>query len=152
ESRPTAAAAERRDYLLVWIQDGASATGADVLELENPFLQRHAASSFAPDVRMKLAETYYRRQDFPNAQTQFELLAQPNPPGRLMEKALFFAAESALSSMGAHSLDRAIVLFDQVVRLNGELKWAARNEQAVIERKLGKPPDALLLYDEVLKS
>jgi hypothetical protein len=38
------------------------------------------------------------------------------------------------------------------VRLNGDLKWAARNEQAVIERKLGKPPDALLLYDEVLKS
>src|SRR5438552_1763010 len=28
----------------------------------------------------------------------------------------------------------------------------ARNEQAVIERKLGKPQDALVLYDEVLKS
>ena len=152
ESKPTAAAAERSDYLLIWIKDAASANGADVLELGNLFLQKHAASSFAPDVRMKLAETYYHRQDFPNAQTQFELLAQQNPPGPLTEKALFFAAESALSSMGAHSLDRAIVLFDQVVRLNGELKWAARNEQAVIERKLGKPPDALLLYDEVLKS
>ena len=151
ESKPTAAAAERSDYLLIWIKDAASANGADVLELGNLFLQKHAASSFAPEVRMKLAETYYRRQDFPNAQTQFELLAQQNPPGPLMEKALFFAAESALSSMGAHSLDRAIVLFDQVVRLNGELKWAARNEQAVIERKLGKPLDALLLYDEVLK-
>ena len=54
--------------------------------------------------------------------------------------------------MGAHSLDRAIVLLDQVVRLNGDLKWPARNEQAVIERKMGKPQDALLLYDEVLKS
>jgi len=30
------------------------------------------------------------------------------------------------------------------------LKWAARNEQAVIERKLGKSQDALVLYDEVL--
>ena len=57
-----------------------------------------------------------------------------------------------MSSMGEHSLDQAIVLFDQVVRLNGELRWAARNEQAVIERKLGKPQDALVLYDEVLKS
>src|SRR6266404_6067736 len=151
ESKPTAAAAERSDYLLIWIKDAESGNGADVLELGNLFLQKHAASSFAPDVRMKLAETYYRRQDFPNAQTQFELLAQQGPPGPLTEKALFFAAESALSSMGAHSLDRAIVLFDQVVRLNGELKWAARNEQAVIERKLGKPQDALLLYDEVLK-
>jgi hypothetical protein len=54
--------------------------------------------------------------------------------------------------MGEHSLDQAIVLFDQVVRLQGDLKWAARNEQAVIERKLGKPQDALLLYEEVLKS
>ncbi len=111
ESKPTAAAAERSDYLLIWIKDAGNANGADVLELGNLFLQKHAASSFAPDVRMKLAETYYHRQDFPNAQTQFELLAQQNPPGPLTEKALFFAAESALSSMGAHSLDRAIVLF-----------------------------------------
>src|SRR5205807_4000664 len=97
------------------------------------------------------AEIYYRHQDFANAQTQFEILAQQNPNGPLGEKALFFAAESARSSMGEHSLDRAMMLFDQVVQLNGDLKWAARNEQAVIERKLGKPQDALLLYDEVLK-
>ncbi len=54
--------------------------------------------------------------------------------------------------MSAHSLDRALVLLDQVVRLNGELKWSARNEEAVVERKLGKPQDALLLYEEVLKA
>src|SRR4030095_8398144 len=45
-----------------------------------------------------------------------------------------------------------LVLFDQVVQKNGAMRWAARNEQAVIERKLGKPKDALTLYDEVLKS
>src|SRR5205814_9133483 len=84
--------------------------------------------------------------------TQFELIAQQNPDDSLAESALFFAAESAMSSMGEHSLDRAIVLFDQVVQKNGPLRWAARNEQAVIERKLGKPKDALALYDEVLKS
>jgi tetratricopeptide (TPR) repeat protein len=32
------------------------------------------------------------------------------------------------------------------------LRWAARNEQANIERKLGKPREALPLYDEVLKN
>ena len=136
---------------MIWIEDSASANEARVIDLANRFLQQHGASSFAPDVRMKLAEIYYRRQDFANAQTQFESLAQQNPDSPLGEKALFFAAESAMSSMGARSLDRAIVLLDQVVRLNGDLKWAARNEQAVIERKLGKPQDALLLYDEVLK-
>src|SRR6184192_4317667 len=152
DSSPTTVAAERADYLIIWIEDSADINEMKVVDLANRFLQQHAASSFAPEVRMKLAEIYYRRQDFANAQTQFEIRAQQNPDGPLGEKALFFAAESAMSSMAKHSLDQAIVLFDQVVQLNGDLKWAARNEQAVIERKLGKPQDALLLYEEVLKS
>ncbi len=149
---PTPAAAERGDYLNIWIEESAGDNEAKVIELAKRFLEQHGASPFAPEVRMKLAELYYRRQDFANAQTQFELIAQQTPNNSLGEKALFFAAESAMSSMGEHSLDRAIVLFDQVVRQNGSLRWAARNEQAVIERKLGKPTDALALYDEVLKS
>ena len=152
ESKPTAAATERADYLRIWIEDAAESNDARVIELANRFLRDHADSSFASDVRMKLAETYFRRQDFSNAQTQFEILGQQQPPGLLTEKALFFAAQSAMSSMGAGALDRAIVLLDQVVRMNGELKWAARNEQAVVERKLGKPQAALSLYDDVLKS
>ncbi len=149
---PTAAAAERADYLNIWIEESAGGNEAKVIELAKHFLEQHGTSPFAPEVRMKLAELYYRRQDFANAQTQFELIAQQTPDNSLGEKALFFAAESVMSSMGEHSLDRAIVLFDQVVRQNGGLRWAARNEQAVIERKLGKPKDALTLYDEVLKS
>ncbi|HET9418478.1 MAG TPA: tetratricopeptide repeat protein, partial [Chthoniobacterales bacterium] len=147
----TPAATERADYLMIWIEDASSGNEARVIELANRFLQQHADSRYAADVRMKLAETYYRWHDLPNAQTQFELIAQQNPGSPLAEKALFFAAESAVASMGAHSLDRALVLLDQVVRLNGELKWSARSEEAVVERKLGKPQDASLLYDEVLK-
>ncbi|HYY14815.1 MAG TPA: tetratricopeptide repeat protein [Chthoniobacterales bacterium] len=150
-TNPTPAAAERADYLTIWIEDMASGSEARVIELANRFLQQHGESRFAADVRMKLAETYYRRHDLANAQTQFELIAQQNPTSPFAEKALFFAAESAIASMGAHSLDRGLVLLDQVVRSNGELKWSARNEEALVERKLGKPQDALLLYDEVLK-
>jgi outer membrane protein assembly factor BamD (BamD/ComL family) len=149
---PTAAAAERSDYLNIWIEESTGGNEAKVIELAKRFLEQHGTSPFALEVRMKLAELYYQRQDFANAQTQFELIAQQTSDNPLGEKALFFAAESAMSSMGEHSLDRAIVLFDQVVRRNGSLRWAARNEQAVIERKLGKPRDALALYDEVLKS
>jgi predicted negative regulator of RcsB-dependent stress response len=152
DSKPTAAATERANYLMIWIEDSAGTDETKVIELAKRFLEQHGASPFAPEVRMKLAEIYYRRQDFANAQTQFEILARENPDNSMGENALFFAAESAMSSMGEHSLDRAIVLFDQVVRLNGALRWAARNEQAVIERKLGKPQDALVLCDEVLKS
>ena len=152
DSNPTPAAMERADYLRIWIEDSVGGNETKATGLAKRFLEQHSASPFAPEVRMKLAEIYYRRQDFANAQTQFEVLAQQNPDTSLGEKALFFAAQSAMSSMGEHSLDRAIVLFDEVVRLNGALRWAARNEQAVIERKLGKPKDALVLYDEVLKS
>jgi tetratricopeptide (TPR) repeat protein len=152
EWRPTAAATERADYLSIWLEESAGGNEMKVIDLAKRFLQQHAGSLFASEVRMKLAELYYRLQDFANAQTQFEIIAQQNPDDSLAERVLFFAAESAMSSMGEHSLDQAIVLFDQVVQKNGPLRWAARNEQAVIERKLGKPKDALALYDEVLKS
>jgi tetratricopeptide (TPR) repeat protein len=150
ESGPNDAAKERADYLSIWIEDSAPNTdAARVIESANQFLRKYPTSPLVSDVRMKLAETYYRQQDFPNAQTQFQILAQENPRASFTEKALFFAAKSAMQSMGAQSLDRALVLLDEVVKKNGELKWAARNEQAVIERKLGKPQDAATLYDEV---
>jgi hypothetical protein len=57
-----------------------------------------------------------------------------------------------MSSMGAGALDHALALLDQVVKLNGDLKWAARNEEAAIERRLGKNREAQALYDEVLKN
>ena len=151
ESRPNAAAAERADYLRIWLADAAPDPNAPgTIALANEFLQKHEGSPFITDVRMKLAEAYFRRQDFANAQTQFELLVQKAPTAPLAEKAQFFAAESALQTMAEKSLDRALLLLNEVVKRNGELKWAARNEQALVERKLGKPEDALTLYDEVL--
>jgi outer membrane protein assembly factor BamD (BamD/ComL family) len=152
KAEPSDAAAERADYLLIWLEDAAAnAEATKVISAANDFLRKYPTSSFTADVRMKLAETYFRLQDFPNAQTQFEILAQENPRGPFSERALFFAAKSATQSMGAQSLDRALVLLDEVVKKNGELKWSARNEQAAIERKLGKPQDAVTLYDEVLQ-
>jgi len=150
ESKPTATAQERADYLTIWLEDATSGNEAKVIALAKRFIQQHESSSLVASVRMKLGEMYYRAEDFANAETQFELLAEQNSTGAFSERALFFAGESAMASMAGQALDRALVLFDRVVQLNGELKWAARNEQAVIERKLGKPQDALVLYDEVL--
>ena len=150
ESKPTQTARERADYLMIWLEDTTSGGETKVIALAKKFIQEHESSSLVASVRMKLGEMYYRAEDFANAETQFELLAEQNSAGPFFERALFFAGESAMASMAGQSLDRAIVLFDRVVQLNGELKWAARNEQAVIERKLGKSQDALVLYDEVL--
>lgn len=151
-SSPSPAATERADYLAIWMDDAApDSDAAKVIAGATEFLRKYPGSAFLADVRMKLAETYYRRQDFPNAQTQFQILAQENPRGPFSERALFFAAKSATQSMAPTSLDSALVLLDEVVKKNGELKWAARNEQAAIERKLGKNQDAATLYDEVLQ-
>lgn len=153
QAKPTDAARERAAYLNIWMEDAAGeGAEAKVIALANDFLRQFVNSPFASDVRLKLGETYYRRQDFANAQTQFELVAQQTPPPPLLERALFLAGESAMQSMGPQALDRALTLFDQVVKRNGDLRWAARNEQAAIERRLGKPQDALALYEEVLKS
>src|SRR4029077_4695600 len=108
-SFPTAAAAERADYLRLWVEEAASENESKLIELGKRFLEQHGQSQFAREVRMKLAELYYRREDFANAQTEFEIIAQQNPNDPLAEKALFFAAESAMSSMSEHTLDRALV-------------------------------------------
>src|SRR5262249_44085949 len=151
ESKLTLAAQERADYLMIWLEDTTPGSERRVIELAKRFIQEHESSSaLVASVRMKLGEIHYRAEDFANAETQFELLTEQNPSGPFTERALFFAGEAAMASMAAQSLDRALVLFDRVVQRNGELKWAARNEQAIIERKLGKLQDALVLYDEVL--
>lgn len=152
ESRPDEPVTERADYLRIWMEEASPPKDdAKVIAMAKEFVQRHPSSPRLADVRLKLAETYFRRQDFPGAQTEFELLAQRNPDSPEAEKAQFFAAQAAMQSMGANSLDRALMLFDAVVKRDGELKWAARNEQAVIERKLGKPQDAITLYNEVIR-
>lgn len=149
--KPSDAAQERADYLQIWIDD-AQGDDAKLLDHARQFLDRHRTSPLVPEARMKLAETYYRRQDFANAQTQFETIAQENPNTPLAEKALFFAAESAMSSMAGNAFDTALTLFERVAQMKGEWRWAARNGQAEIERRLNRANEALLLYEEVLKS
>jgi outer membrane protein assembly factor BamD (BamD/ComL family) len=150
-AHPTEIAVEHADYLAIWLTDARGADSDHVIASARYFLRAHPHSSFAPEVRLKLAESHFRRQDFASAQTEFETLAQENPKSPLTEQALFLAAQSAMASMASHSLDHALELLTQVVTINGNFRWAARNEQAAIERRLGKWQDAQALYDEVLK-
>ncbi len=148
---PTESAIEHADYLATWLGDARGADSDRVIASARDFLRTHSHSPLAAEVRLKLAETHFRRQDFASAQTEFETLAQDNAKSPLTEQALFLAAQSAMASMANHSLDHALELLTQVVAMNGDFRWAARNEQAAIERRLGKWQDAQALYDEVLK-
>jgi len=151
EAHPTELALERGDYLAVWLADARGADSDRVIASARDFLRTHPDSPLVGEMRLKLAESHFRRQDFANAQTEFETLAQENPKSSYTEQALFLAAQSAMASMASHSLDHALELLTQVVTINGDFRWAARNEQAAIERRLGKWQDAQALYDEVLK-
>jgi len=150
-SKPEGGVAERIDYLGVWLADARGGDGGALIGAANDFLRLYPQSNRAAEVRLKLAEAYFRRQDFANAQTQFEILAHENPDSPMAEKALFLAAQSAASPMAPHSLDHALDLLGKVIKKEGELRWTARNEQAAIARRLDKAEDALLLYDAVLK-
>src|SRR5438477_10603344 len=150
-THPTELAVEHADYLAIWLADARGADSDRVIASARDFLRAHPNSPLVAEVRLKLAESHFRRQDFASAQTEFETLAQENPKSALTEQALFLAAQSAMASMASQALDHALELLTQVVAINGEFRWAARNEQAAIERRLGKSQDAQALYDEVLK-
>ncbi len=138
-------------FLRVWLEEARPEASENAVRARAlDFLREFPESPRAPEVRMKLAELYWDQQDFANAQTQFETLARRHPQHPLAEKALFFAGQSARSTMGPDALDRALSLFNEVAARQGELQWTARNEQAMIERKLGKNDEALLLYEQVL--
>ena len=105
------------------------------------------------EVRLKLGELYFRENDFPNAQTQFELVREDSPDSPdspLVETALFLAGEAARKSLNSASVDRAISLFEDVYKLGGPLKFQARLEQATTMRQTKHEREAIVLLDDLL--
>ncbi len=142
---------ERGDYLAIFVADAQTPRDdAQVIALCENFLRAHAGSALQPDVRMKLGQVYFRREDFANAQTQFETLATESNGTPFAETALFLAGQSAMRSMNSSGIDRALELFEQVAKLNGPLKLYARQEQAIAKMRLGKEAEAIILYDTIL--
>jgi tetratricopeptide (TPR) repeat protein len=150
ESSPAGEETERADYLALFLADAAPDRDDEkVITLGKKFLAEHGNSALKPEVRMKLGQVYFRREDFSNAQTQFELIASEAPTSPLAETALFLAGQSAMRSM--NGADRALELFERVAKLNGPLKFYARQEQAIAKTQTGKASEAIILYDDILR-
>src|SRR5204863_58542 len=96
-AHPTELAVEHADYLAIWLADARGADSDRVIASARDFLRAHQSSPLVAEVRLKLAESHFRRQDFASAQTEFETLAQENPKSALTEQALFLAAQSAMA-------------------------------------------------------
>ena len=147
-----AAEQERASYLAIWLADapGPKQDEDKAVALAKQFLQEHPDSSLALEARMKLAEIYFGREDYPDAQTQLELLADGAPNSALAEPALYLAGLAAARSMSPAGLDKAVTLFAAAAHRDGPLKLAAGLQQAEVQKRLGKAQDALTLYDGVL--
>ncbi len=153
EFSPARDTAEHAAYLAVFLADGTVPPRDDlVIERARAFLRDYPRSALLPEVRMKLGQLCARAGDHPSAETQFTLLAQEQPVGPYAEAALFLAGQSAMREINVGAVERALTLFDQVVKREGVLKLYARQQQAIVQGKLGKESEAVVLYDALLNA
>jgi outer membrane protein assembly factor BamD (BamD/ComL family) len=151
ELPPSPATADHADYLAIFLADAKpDRTDDEVLKLGEQFLRTHRGSSLVPEVRMKLGQIYFHRDDFANAETQLATLARETPESAYAETALYLAGESAMKQINPAAIDRALALFDDVVKRGGAFKLHARQQQAIIQGRLGKEAEAVTLYDVIL--
>jgi TolA-binding protein len=129
----------------------ASQSVATIAGLAQQYLIKYPESKFKGEIRMKLGEVYYHENDFPNAQTQFELVREESPDSPLVESALFLAGEAARKSLSPSSLSRANALFEEVYKLGGVLRFQARLEEALTMRQTRQENEAILLLDDLVR-
>jgi tetratricopeptide (TPR) repeat protein len=145
------ATAAHADYLAIFLADAKpERKDEEVLQLGERFLRTHRESPLVPEVRMKLGQIYFHRDDFANAETQLGTLAHETPESPYAETALYLAGESAMRQINPAAVDRALTLFDEVVKRGGAFKLHARQQQAIIQSRLGKETEAVTLYDVIL--
>jgi outer membrane protein assembly factor BamD (BamD/ComL family) len=142
---------EQAEYLAIFFEEKKTPRDdARLVDLARQFVLAHPASPLLAEVRLKLGQVYFRNEDFANAETQFATLAKENPTGPYAENALFLAGQSAMKTINTGALDRALELFDRVVKLDGPLKLYARQQQAIVQSQIGKEVEAIKLYDIIL--
>ena len=142
---------EQKDRLVFFAAaDDSSQSITAVSRLARDFLQKYPHSHFRPEIRIKLGEVYFRQNDYPDAQTQFELVSEEDPDSPLLETALFLAGEAARKSMNSSSMDHAVELFEEVYKINGPLRFRARLEQALTKRQALQDREAIVLLNDLL--
>jgi len=151
EKAMPAATDDHTAYLAIFLADEKKPRDeAEVIRLAKNYLRDRPKSALLAEVRMKLGQVYFRQPDYPNAETQFATLAQETPQSAYAETALFLAGQAAMRTINTGSTERALGYFDKVVERSGALKFHAREQQAIIQSKLGKETEAIALYDLIL--
>ena len=146
---------EREEYLAVFLKDtGRKADAVGVIKAAREFLKAHPNSGFAPEVRLKLAESLLAAGDVQGARVEFEELAASNSGSDLGRRALFLAAHSASRSMDPASIDDSLMLLERVAGSTGadQLAWQARLQEGALKNAQNLPVEALAIYEKILSS
>ena len=152
---------EHADYLGIFLadaqvprNDAQSAQSArneeQAIARARDFIAKYPKSAVLDEVRMKLGEIQFRREDYLKAQEQFETLARERPDGAHATAALFLAGQCSMKLLNTESLNHALELFGAVAAKHGPLETHARLHQAAVKTKLGAPDDAVKIYDSIL--
>ena len=142
---------EQSEYLGIFLEDARKPRDDDrTIARARDFIHAHPESPMLAEVRMKLGEIHFRREDYLKAQEQFETLARERPDSPHATPALFLAGQCSMKLLNAEALSRALELFGAVVEKHGPLELHARLHQAAIKNQLGAPDDAVKLYDTIL--
>lgn len=149
DSAPTPEMIEQSEYLAIFLEDAKQPRDDEkVIALARAFASAHPQSPQLADVRMKLGQVYFHREDFLNAQEQFETVSRSE--NAFTETALFLAGQCAMKLINSEALNRALELFGKVAGRKGTLEAHARLQQAIIKNKLGAEDDAVKIYDSLL--
>ena len=140
---------QRIDYMRIWLNEAKDQKPGVVNECLH-FIQKWPMGEKAAEVHMKLAETYYRDQNFAAARTYFELVPKNWPESAFAETAQYFAGKSALAIGNPESVNAAISLWEQLAESHGPLAFEARVQQAAAKRLQGNHAEALKLLDVLL--
>lgn len=140
---------QRVVYTRMWLKEAEGDLKA-VTVLGSQYLKDWPDAPMAPEVQMKVAEAYFRQEDYANARTQFELLAASHADSPYADVAQFFAAKAALAVGSEEGINHAIELWEDIVESGGPLAIVARQQQARAKRQQGKESEALALVDSLL--
>jgi tetratricopeptide (TPR) repeat protein len=141
---------ERVDYTRVWWHEAAENSDGVIAQGQD-FLARWPQSPRRDEVRMKVAQAYFRKEDYAKAMAQFMALAEEHGESPYAEVALFFAGRAAFMQGTEAGVEKAITLWEEVVAREGPLMREARLQQALAKRRQGKEEDALGQIETLLR-
>ena len=144
---------EREEYLNVFLKDtGRKSDNAGVIAAARAFLNTHRDSRFAPEVRLKLAESLLSSGDVQGARVEFEQLGASGAGSDSGRRALFLAAQSAARAMDPASIDDSLMLLERIAGsdANDQLGWQARLQEGALKNAQNLPLEALAIYDRII--